>query len=146
MASPFSDSESITSIESTDSVWSTTSSISNASSRTSVDSLDDNDDLIGTDVQANLEAQGELLGQIIENANTLLAKMDDIHEIMKENLATMERIHATIVEITDGLSTLSVCVERRRAMAEAAARRDARPGLLMSVVIGVKERLWGWME
>lgn len=39
---------------------------------------------------------------------------------------------------------LPAFLERRRAMAQAAAERHARRGFFRSVVDKVKERVWGW--
>jgi len=160
---PFSDTESITSIESTDSVWSTTSSTSNASSRTSIDSLDDDeDDLhglspdeirqvaenlqeIAANLHASTQAHAEMasaLERMGEGLEELNARLADLTANAEANLESLREAVDTTARIE---MQLPAFLERRRVMAQAETRRDARPGFFGSVVDRVKERVWGWM-
>jgi methyl-accepting chemotaxis protein len=163
MTSPFSDTESVTSFESADSVWSKTSSILKASSRTSLDSFDDNDDDL-------LGLSAEDIRQITENIQEIAATLNAAAQAHAEMSSALERLGEGLEALNAGLTDLTATaeanleslrevvdttariemqlpafLERRRAMAQAEARRDARPGFFRSVVDRVKGRVWGWM-
>ena len=150
-------------MESTNSdAWSVTTSISNASSRTSLDSLDDDEDLHGL--------SAEEIEQIIQNMQEIAANLNADMEAHANMSSALERIGEGLEAVNAGRADLTATaeasleslrqavettariemqlpafLERRRAMAQAEARRDARPGFFRSVVDGVKERVWGWM-
>lgn len=82
-----------------------------------------------------LERIGEGLEAVNAGRADLTATAEASLESLRQAVETTARIEMQ----------LPAFLERRRAMAQAEARRDARPGFFRSVVDGVKERVWGWM-
>jgi hypothetical protein len=143
MTSPFSDTESIISIESADSGRTVPSSPYITSSRTSLDSLDEelhglSDEDI-TQITHDLQQATANVGAGIEAVDSRLTKAT----------VTTNRVSAGLMECKEMLvrieTQLPAFLERRRAMAQAAAERHARRGFFGKVVDKVKGRVSGWM-
>ena len=171
ITSPFSDTESISSTNSTSSRRTTASSLSHASSRTSIDWADANADSLNeiaeqiTKIANNLQQSLAHAQAINEAHSAFIRHLEDEPEADTASSSALEeeRVGADIEASDSGVTEaaavaeanlassrriemqLPAFLERQRAVAQAAAVRDARPRFFKRVVDKVKERFSGLM-